>query len=119
VAAEINKQAQPANIIAAGAKPFTAQIKTRAEKIQPPEPTVIAEESGLLVVISTEETWLRIKTDQNPPFQVLLKPGEKIERQGTSFDLDIGNAAGIKMNFKGKIIENLGKPGQVIHLRLP
>jgi len=49
----------------------------------------------------------------------LLKRGEKIERKAASFDLDIGNAGGIKIQFKGKNIENLGKSGQVTHLRLP
>jgi len=33
--------------------------------------------------------------------------------------VDIGNAGGIRISFDGKAIENLGKPGQVIHLRLP
>jgi hypothetical protein len=33
--------------------------------------------------------------------------------------MDIGNAGGIKMKYKGKVIENLGKSGQVIHLQLP
>jgi cytoskeleton protein RodZ len=72
-----------------------------------------------LLIKATEETWIRIKTDQNPPFQVLLKPGEKIEYKAASFDIDIGNAGGVKMKFKGKEIENLGKSGQAIRLRLP
>jgi hypothetical protein len=50
---------------------------------------------------------------------VLLKPGEKIERKAASFDMDIGNAGGIKIQFRGKNIENIGKSGQVIRLRLP
>jgi hypothetical protein len=49
----------------------------------------------------------------------LLKPGEKIEYKAASFDMDIGNAGGIKIKFRGKEIENLGKSGQVVRLRLP
>jgi cytoskeletal protein RodZ len=77
------------------------------------------EEVSRLIIKATEETWIKIKTDQNPSFQVMLKPGEKIEYKAASFDIDIGNAGGVKMKFKGKEIENLGKSGQVIRLQLP
>ena len=72
-----------------------------------------------LIIRATEETWIKIKTDQNPVSQVFLKPGEKIEYEAARFDIDIGNAAGVKIKFRGKEIENLGKSGQVIRLRLP
>ena len=77
------------------------------------------EEVSRLIIKATEETWIRIKTDQNPVSQVFLKPGEKIEYKAASFDIDIGNAGGVKMKFRGKEIENLGKSGQAIRLRLP
>ena len=50
---------------------------------------------------------------------MLLKPGEKIEYKAAIFDMDIGNAGGVKIEFKDKNIENLGKSGEVIRLRLP
>ena len=77
------------------------------------------EEVSRLIIRATEETWIKIKTDQNPVSQVFLKPGEKIEYKAASFDIDIGNAGGVKIKFRGKEIENLGKSGQVIRLRLP
>ena len=77
------------------------------------------EDASILIISAIEKTWIRIKADQNPSFQILLKPGEKLERKAVSFDLDIGNAGGINIQFKGKNIENLGKSGQVTHLRLP
>ncbi|MDD5343317.1 MAG: DUF4115 domain-containing protein, partial [Smithella sp.] len=83
------------------------------------ETAVNDKEAGLLIISAIEETWIRIKADQNPSFQVLLKAGEKFERKAASFDMDIGNAGGIKIQFKGKNMENLGKSGQVVHLRLP
>jgi cytoskeleton protein RodZ len=123
ISAETSKQVSvPAQPTPAGQK-HVAQSKPSPDKktspVEKKAPAIINEEANLLKIISTEETWLRIKIDQNPPFQVLLGPGEKIERKGASFDMDIGNAAGIKIQFKGKFIENLGKSGQVIHLRLP
>lgn len=121
---EINKQSQTqAQSISAGGKnnavkPLEEQSSSTVENVQP-KPIANSEEAGVLVIKAIEETWIRIKADQNPSFQVLLKTGEKIERKAATFDMDIGNAGGIKIQFKGKNIENLGNSGQVIHLRLP
>ncbi len=77
------------------------------------------EEPSLITIQATEETWIRIQADDQESFQVLLKPGEKVSRQGARFLMDIGNAGGIKVRFNGKTFENLGRSGQVIHMRLP
>ena len=119
---EINKQSQvKAQSISSkmennAEKPSKEQVSLSVKNVQP---AVNSEEASLLIISAIEETWIRIKTDQNPSFQVLLKPGEKFERKAVSFDMDIGNAGGINIQFKGKNIENLGKSGQVTHLRLP
>ena len=119
---EINKQSQvKAQSISSkmennAEKPSKDQVSVSVKNVQP---AVNSEEASLLIISAIEETWIRIKADQNPSFQVLLKPGEKFERKAVSFYMDIGNAGGIKIQFKGKNIENLGKSGQVIHLRLP
>ena len=119
---EINKQSQvKAQSISSkmennAEKPTKEQVSLSVKNVQP---AVNSEEASLLIISAIEETWIRIKADQNPSFQVLLKPGEKFERKAVSFYMDIGNAGGIKIQFKGKNIENLGKSGQVIHLRLP
>ena len=119
---EINKQSQvKAQSISSkmennAEKPSKEQVSLSVKNVQP---AVNSEEASLLIISAIEETWIRIKADQNPSFQVLLKPGEKFERKAVSFDMDIGNAGGIKIQFKGKNIDNLGKSGQVTHLRLP
>ena len=77
------------------------------------------EETSTLVVQATEETWIRIQDDNKEAFQVLLRAGEKITHKAARFNVDLGNAGGVRIAFNGKNIENLGKSGQVIHLRLP
>ena len=77
------------------------------------------QDSELLIITATDETWLRVKADDSPPFEILLKAGEKFEQRAKKFSLDIGNAGGIKVKFKEKETANLGAPGEVIHLRLP
>jgi cytoskeletal protein RodZ len=73
-----------------------------------------------LVIEARELTWIRITEDLNPSYQVLLKPGDKIERMASDyFQLDIGNAGGINLTFQGKPLGSIGKQGQIIHMRLP
>ena len=119
---EINKESQvKAQSISAkvennAVNPSKEQVSLPVKNIQS---AVNSEEANLLIISAIEETWIRIKADQNPSFQILLKSGEKFERKAVSFNLDIGNAGGIKIQFKDKNMENMGKSGQVIHLRLP
>ncbi|KUG23442.1 transcriptional regulator, xre family [hydrocarbon metagenome] len=113
---QIKTQSIPAKIENNAAKPLKEQFSLPSKKV---ETAVNDKEAGLLVISAIEETWIRIKADQTPSFQILLKAGEKFERKAASFDMDIGNAGGIKIQFKGKKMENLGKSGQVVHLRLP
>jgi len=72
-----------------------------------------------LTMEATEQTWIRIKAGKNPPQEILLNPGEIIERSALNFVVDIGNAGGINVTFQGKSLGNLGKRGQVVHLKLP
>jgi hypothetical protein len=115
-----NEQKQPAQKIFEAQTPIDAASaatpKNNEAKI---EAFIDDEEPSALVVRATEETWIRIQADDKESFQVLLKPGEKISYKAARFNMDIGNAGGVRVQFDGKNIENLGKSGQVIHLRLP
>ena len=104
-------EAKPSNAATTVAAPKNNDDKLKA--------LIDDEESSVLVVQATEETWIRIKADEKEPFQVLLKPGEKVSHKGARFNMDIGNAGGIRIKFNGKNFDNLGKSGQVIHLRIP
>lgn len=73
-----------------------------------------------LLVEAKEDTWLNITEDRNPPYQIILKTGEKLSRKAREFFvIDVGNAAGVNITFLGKSLGNLGRKGQVVHLRLP
>ena len=112
----VEKQTPSGNSENSNVKPFIKQISPPVENIQTASDRG---EANLLVIRAIEETWMRVKADQNPSFQILLKPGEKFERKAVNFDIYIGNAGGIKIQFKGKDMGDLGKTGDVVHLRLP
>lgn len=96
---------------------------------QTPPPVVVVQDGTAqnpdnanldLLIEATENTWLKITEDRNPPSQTILKAGEKLSRTAREFFIvDVGNAAGVNITFRGKSLGNLGQRGQVVHLRLP
>lgn len=89
------------------------------EKTETMEAVIESVPPGRLVVTARETTWLRIKEEGKPDFEILMKPGEKLEREASQLSMDVGNAGGISVEFDGKIMEDLGRSGEVVHLRLP
>lgn len=75
----------------------------------------------ILTVEARELTWIRITGDEeDEPYDVMLRPGDKVMRTATrGFLIDCGNAGGIDITFQGKSLGHLGEPGDVVHLRLP
>ncbi len=73
-----------------------------------------------LAMEARELTWIRVTQDEHPPYQLLLNPGDKVERIASrQFVLDIGNAGGVSVVFQGRPLGELGGKGEVVHLRLP
>ena len=116
----VGHQVPPSPIAPSPAAPNTDVPQTAPEKDKTvASATTGAEETFLLVINATEKTWIRMQVDDSEPYEVLLDAGEKISQKASRFNMDIGNAGGVRIQFDGKTIENLGKSGQVIHLRLP
>ena len=67
-----------------------------------------------------ESTWLKIFIDNAPAKEYLLRPGSQQEwKAGEGFEILIGNAGGLDLEYDGKKVEPLGGPGKVVRLRLP
>jgi cytoskeletal protein RodZ len=109
-------QAQPA-VSEAQEKQKMKQVTAASEKIDRTQ--VNTDDTYKISVEAKDLTWLRITADDDPPYEILLQPGEKIERDASRFIIDVGNAGGIDITFQGKSMGNLGEPGQVVHLKLP
>ena len=73
-----------------------------------------------LKIIAKAETWVEIKIDKHSSFDLLFKKGDVKEwKANQSFNLFIGNAAGLDIIFNDKKYTQLGKFGQVIRLKFP
>ncbi len=100
----------------------TSAAKAEAPKkgASGPQATVpVRPGAAVLIIKAREKTWLRIREGDSPAYQLLMKPGERIERSASQYTLDIGNAGGVSVEYQGKVINELGKSGEVVHLRLP
>ena len=74
----------------------------------------------ILMVSATENTWLKVVTDQGIPAEYNLKAGEHLKLEARStFNLLIGNAGGVKLNLNNKPVNVPGKRGEVVNLHLP
>jgi len=67
-----------------------------------------------------ENTWLKVITDSLTTTEYSLSPGDTLELEAdNSFNLLIGNATGIELNYNGEPVRIPGKSGQVVTLQLP
>jgi cytoskeleton protein RodZ len=68
----------------------------------------------------TERTWMRISIDGLKSKEYTFGPSDTPEwKAEKGFELLIGNAGGIALEFNGKRMDNLGKQGQVVRIKLP
>jgi cytoskeletal protein RodZ len=116
-------EAQPIPLAQTQPAPRETQEKERVKQVTASEETNKTRgdtaETHKITMGAREMTWLRITADNNQPYEILLQPGEKIEREASHFIVVVGNAGGIDITFQGKSLGNLGKEGQVVHLTLP
>lgn len=85
-------------------------------------PTVLKPPPQLLVLKAEvrETTWVKMILDQGTAKEYIFQPGSHPEwKAKNGFEIFIGNAAGIALEFNGKKMDNLGGHGKVIHLTFP
>ncbi|MEJ2586757.1 MAG: DUF4115 domain-containing protein [Deltaproteobacteria bacterium] len=67
-----------------------------------------------------ERTWVRIFVDDREPKEYVFQPGSHPQWEANKgFELLIGNAGGIDLEFNGKPLKDLGESGKVIRLFFP
>jgi cytoskeletal protein RodZ len=96
----------------------SAQNRSPAPLTLKPAPPAVP--TNILTVSATENTWLKVVTDQGIPAEYNLKTGEHLKLEARStFNLLIGNAGGVILNLNNKPVNVPGKRGEVVNLHLP
>lgn len=123
-------QPPPSPTLPPPAKVSPKALPPEKAKKQPEKPLAAApitpkeekpkDQRNILKVMTTEETWLRIRTKEQPVIDVLLQPNQTASwTTGRRFNITVGNAGGIEIFLNGVSQGPLGKSGQVVHLVLP
>ncbi|MBI5587297.1 MAG: DUF4115 domain-containing protein [Deltaproteobacteria bacterium] len=74
----------------------------------------------VLTASASEISWIKVSIDNEEPFDVVLRAGERVSwRADRVFNIVVGNAAGVSVNFDGEQMTNLGASGEVVKLTLP
>lgn len=103
----------------APAAPTPAAPETKPA-VRPEVPKPASEKKYHISMEAREPVWIRIWGDGNQSEQMILQAGQTLERWADEpFTLDIGNAGGLEIIFRGKPVGSIGKRGQVVHLRFP
>ena len=99
----------------------TPETVVNAPKVENAPILEVVETTKLLLKGHVKErTWVRITIDGLQSKEYVLGPSDKPEWEAKKgFELLIGNAGGIDLEFNGKRMENLGKQGQVVRIKLP
>lgn len=69
----------------------------------------------MLEMEALEITWVVVRSDDRPPHEALLQPGDRaLWRAHERFILTLGNAGGVKVTLNGQPLGPFGKAGEVI-----
>ncbi len=109
---------------AQNAGPATTGERSAVSSLTPSEavkkPRIPATPKHVLMISAQEDGWIKVAIDQGTPSEHTLKAGGQVRLEAqASFNLLIGNAAGIRLNLDGKPVHVPGKRGEVVNLHLP
>jgi cytoskeletal protein RodZ len=82
--------------------------------------TVARSDLLILKAIVRERTYVRMVVDSREPKEYVFRAGSTPQWEATEcFDVLIGNAGGVDLEFNGKKVESIGRSGQVVRLKFP
>jgi cytoskeletal protein RodZ len=74
----------------------------------------------VLEIKALANAWVRVESDNSPAEELIMAPGDvQIFTAKESFQLQTGNAGGIRLRFEGRELPPLGKNNQTLSLTLP
>lgn len=74
----------------------------------------------ILEIKALAKTWIRVETDTGAVEEVMMAPGDlQVFTANETFNLQTGNAGGVRLRYDGKEMPVLGKMNQTLSLTLP
>ena len=102
------------------APPAETPPEAQAEAQSVVRPARDGPEKLVLKILGRKSTWLKIITDGQAPAEYRLNPGDRLELEAReSYNLLIGNASGITLEFNGNPVNVPGGEGQMVNLVIP
>lgn len=99
------------------AAPVVARVPVseKAAELKPAPPPQKPKEKIVLVMKARERTWIQVKVDGKIVFQNVLAKGSAESWQAAErIDLWIANAGAIQLELNGKMLEKIGRKGQML-----
>lgn len=109
--------AAPVLAAAASETQETEVLETETQETPPAD----SPDTQSLTIVAHEQSWLRIRADDERSRDMLLDPGQVATLSArTGFVITFGNAGGVSLRFNGEEIPPVGRSGQVVrNFRLP
>ncbi len=107
----VNQSSQPKpSIKKAPLKPAASATSSTAS-----QKSAKKDEKILLVVRAKQRCWLQVKVDGKIVFQSVLDRGAAETWQAKEkIELWLGNAGGVELELNGRVLEKIGRPGQML-----
>jgi len=84
------------------------------------EPSPMQAGRKILEIKALANSWIRVESDSGPAEEMIMAPGDvQIFTARDRFQLQTGNAGGIRLRFDGRELPALGKENQSLSLTLP
>ena len=92
------------------------ETDSSVKKVATPKPI----KKLMLYITAVDDTWIKVIIDNKDSKEYNLNSGENLELEASAgFNLLIGNAGGLELEFNGKPVKIEGKAGEVVNVQLP
>ncbi|MBI5572333.1 MAG: DUF4115 domain-containing protein [Desulfomonile tiedjei] len=99
-----------------------ARVESEEQSLSGALPETASNHAGkkILEIKAVANAWVRVEPDNGPAEELMMAPGEvQIFTARSTFNLQTGNAGGLRLRFDGKELQTLGKTNQTLSLTLP
>ncbi|MEJ2727943.1 MAG: DUF4115 domain-containing protein [Deltaproteobacteria bacterium] len=113
---------QPGNVEISAASEHPAEALPRQQNESSVKKGAAAKpiKKFVLNITAIDDTWIKVIIDNKDSREYNLMSGEKMQMEASAgFNLLIGNAGGLELEFNGKPIKIYGKAGEVVNIQLP